>query len=235
MNQPMEDFPLERPPATAGVIVLGIVALLLGLALVSTLGFFILGEATKDLQQGGQPGMPVELQEKIQEIEAEPSRRLTTLVSVALYSLMGLCLVVASIGIFMRRAWAWKLSIASISALLAWVVLSILITQFIVQPRIAPMVDELVSMLEEQQEMPDFMGTMLRVQYGAGGTVVGAICCCLPLPLILFIGLWSPGVRSQFFPPDMGLHADASGEVPPPLSGEEPPPFDPGRPPDPPA
>ena len=221
MTIPTDAFPEERPPATAGLIALGVLTLLFGIACVLMLALFLLGEAMKDGPGQAQGGFPPEIQQKMNEIEAEPSRRLATLVGIGLTTLMGLSLMVASIGIFMRRPWGWKLAIASLSAVFAWIVLSIIITSFIVQPRIQPMVEEFLEMVEEEPDMPPGLGKMLTFQYGAGSSMLISVCCCVPLPLILFIGLWMPGIRSQFFPPP---HDDMAG----PMADFPPPPVDPG-------
>ena len=211
--------PQERPPASAGLIALGVLALLLGIAFIAVLGLFIVGEATKGMQGGGAQGMPPELQEKMLEIQNEPTLRLTQLVGVGINTLVGLALITASIGIFKRRPWGWKLSISALSVLFGWTLISIVLMTVIVNPRVEPLVEELMES-EAFADAPDWVANVVKMQFGWGAMLIG-LCCCLPFPAVLFVGLWTPGIRSQFFPL---LEAGPPGlEAPPPID-EAPPP-----------
>lgn len=203
----MNEEIIERPPPTTGLIVLGIFGILLGLILCCAGVMPVAGPALAKLSPEAGDNPMLEAQEN------DPMIRVVAYVGGAVCLVAGIALIVSSIGLFRFRKWAWKLAVATVGAFLCWTVLSTALDRILLSPRRAPYVEKFLES-EEFQSQPELQRKFSRFFMTGGGSIVG-VCCCLPLPIIMLVGLLLPGIRGQFFPPE----PEAAGPMAPPAEG----------------
>ncbi|MCZ6691791.1 MAG: hypothetical protein O7H41_19565 [Planctomycetota bacterium] len=194
-DQPFQDEPLDRAGATPLVIILGVVGILSGLFLFCTGLWPVVGSQLSGFPQQQQT-------HPLAESQKDPVIRTITHVSCAISLLLGITLIVSSIGLFKLRAWAWKLSLGTVVALMIYSIISIVVGQMVVVPRMEPYVEEYLASEEFQRQMvkaPQEMERYMRLIFKWGGTAFQG-CCCFPYQIMIIVGLLVPGTRKQFFP-----------------------------------
>ncbi|MCZ6603222.1 MAG: hypothetical protein O6952_09465 [Planctomycetota bacterium] len=198
-DQQIQDEPLDRAGATPFVVILGVVGIILGLLLLCGGALSFMGSYFAAMgQQGQETADQQRMMELQEEMQNDPTIKMITYLGGSLSLLLGISMLIASIGIFRLRAWAWKLTVCTASVLLVWLVISTIIDRVIIAPRMEPLMDEMLSLQPFDEMPPDQLKITRLVMTWARS--LGGICCCSPFPLLLLIGLLVPGTRKQFFP-----------------------------------
>lgn len=180
-----------------GLIVLGILSILVGLALFCVSLAAPIGLAV--IMKMDVPEMEP-MKRLISAMQRDPLSQINLWVGVLISLVFGLVLIVGSIGLFRVRLWAWKLAVSALAAYLIWTPISLAINHFVINPRVLGIVEEMIASGELGDLEPE-MEEGLRAQFSSSKNVIIYLGCCMPFPVILLVGLLLPGIRKQFFPP----------------------------------